>query len=30
VVTHIEELKDAFPVRVEVTKLPEGSMVAVV
>jgi exonuclease SbcC len=30
VVTHIEELKDVFPVRVEVTKLPEGSMVAVV
>jgi exonuclease SbcC len=30
VVTHIEELRDAFPVRVEVTKMSEGSMVAVV
>ncbi|MBL7062693.1 MAG: SMC family ATPase [Anaerolineae bacterium] len=30
VVTHIEELKDAFPVRIEVTKTPEGSVVEVV
>ncbi len=25
VITHIEEMKDSFPVRVEVTKTPEGS-----
>ena len=30
VVTHIEELKDAFPARIEVTKTPEGSVVEVV
>lgn len=30
VVTHIEELKDAFPVRIEVTKTPKGSVVEVV
>jgi exonuclease SbcC len=28
VVTHIEELKDAFPVRIEVTKGPDGSRFA--
>jgi DNA repair protein SbcC/Rad50 len=27
VITHIEELKDAFPVRIEVTKTPEGSQI---
>jgi exonuclease SbcC len=30
VITHIDELRDAFPVRIEVTKTPEGSMIAVV
>ena len=30
VITHIDELKDAFPVRIEVTKTPEGSVVQVV
>ena len=30
VITHIEELKDAFPARIEVTKTPEGSVVEVV
>ncbi|MBI2886848.1 MAG: SMC family ATPase [Chloroflexi bacterium] len=30
VITHIDELKDAFPVRIEVTKTPEGSRVEVV
>jgi exonuclease SbcC len=30
VITHIEELKDAFPARIEVTKTPEGSVVKVV
>ena len=30
VVTHIDELKDAFPVRIEVTKTSEGSRVEVV
>ena len=30
VITHIDELKDAFPVRVEVTKTPEGSVVDLV
>ena len=29
VITHIEELKDAFPVRIEVTKTVEGSQIAV-
>jgi exonuclease SbcC len=30
VITHIDELKDAFPVRIEVTKTPDGSVVEVV
>jgi len=30
VITHIDELKDAFPVRIEVIKTPEGSVVKVV
>ena len=30
VITHIEELKDAFPVRIEVTKTAEGSVLSVV
>jgi exonuclease SbcC len=30
VITHIDELRDAFPVRIEVTKTPEGSTIAVV
>jgi exonuclease SbcC len=30
VITHISELKDAFPVRIEVTKLAQGSVVDVV
>lgn len=30
VITHIDELKDAFPVRIEVTKTPDGSVVQVV
>jgi len=29
VITHLEELKDAFPARIEVTKLPKGSQVEV-
>ncbi len=29
VVTHIDELKDAFPVRIEVTKGPHGSQITV-
>ncbi|MFC1967846.1 AAA family ATPase [Chloroflexota bacterium] len=29
VITHIEELKDVFPVRIDVTKTAEGSMVSV-
>ncbi|MFQ5924612.1 MAG: AAA family ATPase [Dehalococcoidia bacterium] len=29
VITHIEELKDAFPVRIEVTKTAEGSLIEV-
>ena len=29
VVTHIEELKDAFPVRIDVFKTPQGSQVAI-
>jgi exonuclease SbcC len=28
VITHIEELKDAFPVRIEVTKTPQGSRIS--
>jgi len=30
VITHIDELKDAFPARIEVTKTPAGSVVEVV
>jgi exonuclease SbcC len=30
VITHIDELKDAFPTRIEVTKTPEGSVAEVV
>jgi exonuclease SbcC len=30
VITHIDELKDAFPARIEVTKTPEGSLAEVV
>lgn len=30
VITHLEELKDAFPARIEVTKVPSGSQVQVV
>jgi exonuclease SbcC len=30
VITHIDELRDAFPARVEVTKTPDGSLVSVV
>jgi exonuclease SbcC len=30
VITHIDELKDAFPTRIEVTKTPDGSMVEVI
>ncbi len=29
VITHLEELRDAFPARIEVAKRPEGSIVAV-
>jgi exonuclease SbcC len=29
VITHIDELKDAFPARIEVTKTPDGSVVEV-
>ncbi len=29
VITHLEELKDAFPARIEVEKTPSGSMVRV-
>ncbi len=29
VITHIEELKDTFPVRIEVTKTPDGSQIVV-
>jgi exonuclease SbcC len=29
VITHIDELKDAFPIRIEVTKTPDGSIAAV-
>ena len=28
VITHIDELKDAFPARIEVTKTPDGSMIS--
>jgi len=28
VITHIPELKDVFPVRIEVTKTPAGSVLA--
>jgi exonuclease SbcC len=30
VITHIDELKDAFPARIQVTKTPQGSQLAVV
>lgn len=30
VITHIDELKDVFPVRVQVTKTPDGSVVEIV
>ena len=30
VITHIDELRDAFPTRIEVTKTPDGSMVEVI
>ena len=30
VITHLEELKDAFPTRIEVTKTDRGSQVLVV
>lgn len=30
VITHIDELKDAFPVRIEVTKQPDGSVVEII
>ncbi len=29
VITHMEDLKDAFPARIDVTKTPEGSMISV-
>ena len=29
VITHIEELKDAFPVRIDVFRTPQGSQVAI-
>ncbi len=29
VITHLDELKDAFPVRIEVTKTPHGSQIAI-
>jgi exonuclease SbcC len=29
VITHIDELKDAFPARIDVWKTPEGSQVAI-
>jgi exonuclease SbcC len=28
VITHIEELKDAFPVRIDVTKTAHGSLIS--
>jgi exonuclease SbcC len=30
VITHLEELKDSFPARIEVTKTPAGSQVKVI
>ena len=30
VITHIDELKDAFPVRIEVTKTPDGSVIELI
>jgi exonuclease SbcC len=30
VITHLEELKDAFPARIEVEKTPEGSQIRVI
>jgi exonuclease SbcC len=30
VITHLDELKDAFPVRIEVTKTGEGSQISIV
>jgi DNA repair protein SbcC/Rad50 len=30
VITHLEELKDAFPARIEVEKTPRGSQLKVV
>ncbi len=30
VITHLEELRDAFPTRIEVTKTPQGSVLAIV
>ena len=30
IITHLEELKDAFPVRIEVNKMPNGSSIRVV
>ena len=30
VITHLDELRDAFPARIEVTKTPSGSNVRVV
>ncbi|MBI3360584.1 MAG: SMC family ATPase [Chloroflexi bacterium] len=29
VITHIDELKDAFPARIEITKTPQGSQIAI-
>ena len=29
VITHIEELKDAFPVRIDVVKTPAGSQISI-
>ena len=28
VITHLDDLRDRFPVRIEVTKTPQGSMYA--
>jgi exonuclease SbcC len=30
VITHIDELRDAFPVRIEIEKLPEGSRIRII
>ena len=30
VITHIDELRDAFPVRIEVEKRPSGSAISIV